>query len=397
MRRLVLIAGLAVLLAGCEEELTVPGGCPAFCVTGQVQVRDTVIYALQGGDSTFVGYAGWAQVPSLLVSDGHPAGEARAWYGFPSRSDSIPISGTNHPYTVDSLRFEIGLAARDTTTHGLVLYVYQIPIVVDTLTDFATLEALLTPEAFLDSVVVADTLSRGSMIVTLRGDTASRLVVDPEAGGKISIGLRIRAAQPTGIRVGAVAGLFGPAGFTTYARVAGVDSNVAKQTLALTADANGFVRNNGEPPSDPDRLYLGRIPSARFLLRFNVPPEILDSATVIRATLELTPAEPLQGLKGDPAGILVRSVVKDIGAKSSLSLLVTASDSLPTFSTGVLSVDVLNLISLWRPPVSFPQTMSAQLAPEGSSFQQPVFQSTRGGQGPRLRITYLIPGPVERP
>lgn len=397
MRRLVLTAGLTLLLAGCEEKLTIPGQCPDFCIGGRTVVQDTVIYANQGGDSTFVGYAGWGQLPSLLVSSGLAAGEARGWYRFPVRSDSIPISGSNHPYTVDSLRFEIGLAARDTAVDGLVLYIHQIPVAVDTATTFEGLDSLLTPETLLDSVVVADSLRQGSMIASLTGDEVARLVVRPEDGGRIAIGLRIRAAAPTGIRVGAIAGLFGPAGFTTFAKVAGVDSTVAKQTLALTAEANGFARDNGESPSDPDRLYAGRMPAARFFLRFKLPSGLLDSATIIRATLELTPSEPITGLRGDNGVLLLRSVVKDIGAKSSLSLLVTVSDTLPTQSSEVVSIDVLQLLGLWQAQAGFPQTVVALLSPEGSSFHQPVFQSTRGAQGPRLRISYLRAAAVERP
>jgi hypothetical protein len=397
MRSLVFTAGLTLLLAGCEEKLTIPGQCPDFCVGGRTEVTDTVIYANQGGDSTFVGYAGWGQLTSLLISDGLPAGEARGWYRFPVRSDSIPISGSNHAYTVDSLRFEIGLAARDTSVDSLVLYIHQIPITVDTVTTFDGLDSLLTPETLLDSVVVADSLRQGSMVASLTGDEVGRLVVRPEDGGRIAIGLRIRAAAPTGIRVGAIAGLFGPAGFTTYARVAGVDSAVAKQTLVLTAEANGFVRDNGAAPADPDRLYAGRMPASRFFLRFAIPVGLLDSATIIRATLELTPAEPVTGLRGDNGVLLLRSVVKDIGAKSSLSQLVTVSDTLPTASADVIRIDVIQLLGLWQAELGIPQTVVALLSPEGSSFHQPVFQSTRGAQGPRLRISYLRAAAVERP
>jgi hypothetical protein len=280
---------------------------------------------------------------------------------------------------------------------SLVLYIHQIPITVDTVTTFDGLDSLLTPETLLDSVVVADSLRQGSMVASLTGDEVGRLVVRPEDGGRIAIGLRIRAAAPTGIRVGAIAGLFGPAGFTTYARVAGVDSAVAKQTLVLTAEANGFVRDNGAAPADPDRLYAGRMPASRFFLRFAIPEGLLDSATIIRATLELTPAEPVTGLRGDNGVLLLRSVVKDIGAKSSLSQLVTVSDTLPTASADVIRIDVIQLLGLWQAELGIPQTVVALLSPEGSSFHQPVFQSTRGAQGPRLRISYLRAAAVERP
>jgi len=53
---LVAVVGSAVLVAGCREQLTAPGTCPATCPGGTPVLRDTVLEAIIGQDSTHAGY-----------------------------------------------------------------------------------------------------------------------------------------------------------------------------------------------------------------------------------------------------------------------------------------------------------------------------------------------------
>jgi hypothetical protein len=398
MRRVLLAVFLLAGSGACAEELTVPGHCPELCPGGQPQLRDTVIVALEGRDSTFSGYLSYSEVPSLLVSNGLPAGEARAWYLFPARSDSITVSvgDTARAYSIDSVKFSVNLVARDTTVKHLVLQLHRLPIGLDSLTSFDAFEALLTPESLIDTVAVPDSVVSGQVDAVLKGDLLDRVVIPPEDSGRIAIGYSIRASAPTGIRLGSSAG-FTSSTFVTYARVDVTDTTLQRQTLTLAADTTGYVRNNGGPPSDPDLLYLGRVPAARAFLRFNIPSRIRDSATVVRATLELIPAEPMLGLKGDRTTLEVRGVTADIGAKSTAAFTTLAVATLPDSSDAVFSMDVIGILAAWRGTSPLPQTLTLRITPEGASFHQPVFHSTRSGQGARLRITYLVRTAVEQP
>ena len=82
---------LLVVIAGCTEKLTTPGDCPALCPGGIVDVRDTVLTAVPGGDSSFAGYQGRNEVLSLLVSDGGQYGQSRAVVRFVRRGDSVLV------------------------------------------------------------------------------------------------------------------------------------------------------------------------------------------------------------------------------------------------------------------------------------------------------------------
>lgn len=389
-----------VLLAGCEEQLTVPGRCPELCPGGQPVVRDTIVLAIPGSDTTFAGYSGLGEITSLLVSNGLAAGEARAWIRFPQRADSVRVSEINRAYTMDSVIIAVNLVARDTLVDGLKFYLHRLPYSVDTLATFAEIDAALTPATLLDSIEVADSVRSGTVRVKITDSAAMANLIPPDDSGRLALGVRLVAAEPTGARLGTIGGASGAASFTTYVKAVGVtDTALQRQTIALTADSNGYVRDNGNTPFDPDLLYLGRVPTTRTLLRFPVPDFLLDSSVVlVRATLELTPAEPLIGLRGDAATIEARGVARDIGAKSTPNFLFGGSARLPELTPDRVGVDVREVVQLWRTEDGLPPTLLVALTPDGGSFHQPVFFSTRSPTGtPRLRLTYLRPSSVEQP
>lgn len=388
---------LGVLLAGCEQELTVPGHCPEFCPSGQPKVFEVVVPATASSDSSFFGYLGYSGAPALLVSAGLPAGEARSWYRFFSIPDSILVLDTLRPYTVDSIAVILTLIARDSTKKGLVFDLYRIPVTTDTTTSFEALDGELTPASWIDSMPVADSVRRGSVRRVFTGESLDRFVIPPGDSGKHAIGIRVRGPGPTGARISSLASSTGTASFVTYARVAVADTTLRRHTLSQTPEAAGFVRtSNGE--LDPDLLYVGDLPAARTILRFALPAAVRDSGTLLRATLELQPARSLAGLPNDAASLEVRGVDKDLGAKSTPLFVRVGLADLPEGTSATVSVDVIGIVDLWTQPQPPASMLYVGLRPEGGSFHRPVFHSTRSGGGaPQLRITYLVPAPLEKP
>lgn len=395
MRRL--LAGVLLLGAlGCEETLTVPGGCPEFCPGGRPQLRDTVIVATPGSDSTFTGYAGRAEVLSLLVADAQDGVAARAWYQFPPRADSLTVADSLRPYTVDSIALQVTLLARDTTVKDLRLRFHAVPLGYDTTATLEQLTAAMTAASLIDSVSVADTLKSGAVRLVLKGETIARLVIPAADSGRLAIGVSVGAARATGVRLGSILG-GGPASFVTYGRVNVPDTAQQRQTITLTSETSGYAATGVSAVEDPDLLYVGRVPTARGLVRFDVPRRILDSADIVRATLELTPFQPLTGLVGDPTLLEARAITADIGAKSTPAFALRTATTLPPSGTAPVAIDLLAIVLNWRGASTLPQALLVSMSPEGSSFHQPVFGTTRKGEAPRLRITYLVPAAVEKP
>lgn len=376
-------------LAACQEKLATPTDCPELCPGTSLIIKDTVITAQLGLDSTFTGYLAPNQVGALLLSNGISAGEARTFSVFPARPDSVLVDGVSQAYTIDSVVFTYQLVARDTSVRNLRLIAHRIAATVNDNSSFAEIEAALTPETVIDSILVSDTLKRGSLRLLILGDALNRILPSEADSGKLGIALRLNAAAPTGVRLGAVSSGSSPV-FNTYVHAAVSDTAKQRQTLVLVSAVSNYVID-GPPPPGPDRLFLGGKSGSRVLLRFKLPQEIQDSGAIVRATLELTLAEPLRGLPNDPGDLQIRGVLVDLGAKSPALAGLTASAQLLAGATGVQSVELRHVIATWVGSSGLTQALLLGLAPEGGTFSRPEFFSTlAASDGPRLRITYAL-------
>jgi hypothetical protein len=398
MRHAVMLLA-ALALAGCQEKLTAPADCPTLCPGGQPQIFDEVFTATTGSDSSYSGYVLPHQARSLLVTNGLEGFEERALIRFLPRADSVSVRDTLRGYIIDSVALSFTVAARDTNVNGLELSVYRVAPGFDSTSTFAAVAPAFVPESLIAAVPIPDTLNSGVVRTVFQGTDLSRVQISPADSGRLAVGLRLSAPSLTGVRLGAVAGGAG-AVFTTYATLDVPDTGTARlRTLALSTAFNTYV---SEDPGviDTTLLAVGGAPSSRSLLRFSLPPRILDSATIVRATLELTPTAPISGLPTDAAVLEVRSVLADVGGKSPVS---TQAGRVPvdTLEPGatIVSIEAVRLVELWLGS-NRPAALVLALSPEGASFTKPTFYSTRAADPalrPRLRLSYLLSFPFETP
>jgi hypothetical protein len=402
---------LVAAVAACQEQLTSPADCPALCPGGAAQVFDTIVPALQDRDSSFPafidrasGYVDRGKGRALLVSNGLAASEDRAVYRFAPRGDSVALRDTLRAYTVDSVLLSMTLVARDTLVNGLKIYLYRLPDpeTVDSTRTFADIDPVLT--TLIDSIAVPDSVNAGALTTMLRGADAAKLGLAPGGDSVLAIGLRIAAETPTGIRVGAL-GSSSAANFTSYLTLDVPDTGAArKQSLARTTVFNTFVTQNPVVPDDT-LLTIGGEPSSRALLRFGLSNEFLDSITLVRATLELTPVRPILGLPTDPSVLQVIPVVGDLGAKSPLTgdTSFVRQAILPAVQSDTVDLEATRIVQLWQSARNRPQSVFLRLLPEAATFARAVFHSTRSHVpdgtlvAPRLRITYQRSFPFENP
>jgi hypothetical protein len=392
---------LAVItIAGCQEKLTAPADCPALCPGGQPQVFDEVFTAVSGADSSFVGYVQPHQAGALLVSNGLEGFEERGLVRFLARGSTVAVRDTARSFTIDSVVLSFTVVARDTNLTGLQLLLYRLTPSFDSSTTFAAVAPAFVPESLIATVDVPDTLNAGGVRTVFQGADLSRVEIPAADSGRLALGIRIAAPTATGVRVGALAGGAGPI-FTTYVTLDVPDTGTAKlRTIPLGAAFSTHVSEVLQAV-DSTVLAVGGAPSARVLLRFNLPSRIRDSATIVRATLELTPVAPIMGLPTDPPRLLSRAVLADVGAKSPVSSVAgrVPEDTLETGTTAV-SLEAVRLIELWLGATARPAALMLSLTPEAASFSRPVFYSTRAADPalrPRLRISYLLPFPFETP
>jgi hypothetical protein len=397
---LIFLAALGA--AGCQEKLTAPGDCPALCPGGSSQVFDEVINAITGADSSFRGYVQKTSANGLLISNGLEGYETRAIMRFSRRSDTVTVRDTARSYTIDSVAFGFNLLARDTTLPALRILLYRLPASIDTTATYASVDPAFVPGNLIREIVVPDSVKRGAIRTVLTGADLARVAIPAADSGVLSLGLRIDSPDTTGIRIAASSSGSGGA-FITYATLDVPDTGTAKlRTFSLSPTFNSFVLPP-QPIPDTTLLVVGGEPSSRALIRFELPPHIRDSATIVRATLELTPVAPISGLATDPAVLQARGVLADLGAKSPVNSTAgrVPADTVEVGSTAV-NLEAVRLVELWLGPAARPASLVLAMSPdiEAASFSRPVFYSTRAADPavrPRLHISYLRAFPFENP
>ena len=397
---------LAAVLSGCQEKLTAPADCPALCPGGQPVVYEEVFTPILGADSSFRGYVQPYQAAGLLASNGLLGFEERALIRFGRRQDSVSVRDTLRAYTIDSVAFNLSLLARDTTLTGLQVELYRIPKAIDSTVTFAGTAPAFAPESLIATIIVADTLKRGLLRAVFDSTQLDRVAIAPGDSGQLAIGVRIASPTPTGVRLGALASGV-PALFTTYVTADIPDTGTAK--LRTIAPGPAFNTTVSEVTVDDSTLLaVGGAPSARSLLRFSLPSRIRDSATIVRATLELTPVAPLAGLPTVPDTMAARALLADVGAKSPVSGTAGITGRFPaptdTLDIGATTVsfEVVRLVELWLGKTTRPSALMLSMSPslEAASFTRPVFYSSRAADPavrPRLLISYLLSFPFETP
>jgi hypothetical protein len=393
---LVLAAGLVLLVAGCKERLEVPTDCAVACGPG-LAILDTIIDALPASDTSHVGYVGLNEAPSLLLSNGTDAGVSHAVISFDVTPDSVDFNGTNYAATIDSVIMILGLVSRDTLVNGSRLLIYRLPPQADSTLTFAEVESYFTPARLIDSMSIPDTVHTGELKIVFSGDSLLQVVIPPGDSGRVSLGIKLHADTLTALRIGSrLTGGFLP-GYITHAT--GEESLPEPRNRSIDPEAvyTGFVRNT-MVVTDPDLLVVGGLPASRALLRFMLPEEIRGQASLLRATLRLTPDRPYYGVPFDRTGLEVRHHRPDLGYRSPPTAVGTSGSLLPLDGSADLEVEVNGIVSLWFQSSQIAQVLYLSVTTEGAAFAEPVFRSTRSVAGsPRLHITYVLPGRPETP
>ncbi len=210
-------------------------------------------------------------------------------------------------------------------------------------------------------------------------------------------GVALLADAPTGVRLGALSSGGLAAFYLTYVTSTVADTAV-QSTITRGATTAYFMQEVPDPAPGPGRLVVGGTPSTRSLIRFALPDVIRDSATIVRAWLDLVPSEPLRGLPNDPAELTATGIIIDVGAKSPLLLGLVEVDTVEAGQTDLIRIEIRRIVSQWQVPVSRPAAVFLAIEPEAATFALPLIVSTADpARAPRLRIAYVRRYPFVNP
>ncbi|HVX87338.1 MAG TPA: hypothetical protein VG940_00310, partial [Gemmatimonadales bacterium] len=395
-------------VAGCQEQLTAPGSCPATCPGGTPVLRDTVLDALVDQDSLFSGYLiRGATLAGVRLSNGLDGHTDYGVIGFVARPDTVPTRDTADPYTtyvIDSVAITVTLLARDTSASGIQLELHRLPATTDTTATFGDIDPIIVPGTLIDSVTIADSVRPSFTYRFLfQGDTLALVDIPAADSGVFAMAVAISGGSATGVRLGGIGSGTGVPLMRTYVTANTTDTtpSVKHQVVQTRPRFTTFVSSAPAPAYDPTVLSVGTAIGTRAYIRFPWPAYLKDTALLARATLELVPEVPFNGLPGDSTFLNIHGVRLDFGAKSPVINPFGGTRFLPVGSADTLRIDVVTIVQAWqRDQLPLPPLLVAIVDPEGAAFTEPRFYSTRSpvpARRPRLRITYQLPFDFERP
>jgi hypothetical protein len=410
-------AALLLALGACSEQVVSSIGCPQLCVDEGAILRDTVLTAAVELDTAFTGFPLLGATRDLaLVARGDTA-DVRII----TRFDTLPrtvIPATPQP---DSVIARVDSATLifvvDTTFEKPKVAITIDAFDVDT-TAADTVPSTLLPLFRANRLIGSATYQPSDVKDTLRLPLDNAVVLaKARSGAHLRIGLRLRAAQSVSLLVRTGASSLGvPSSPLVRFRVAAdttvkpdtvflssktpsTDPSIASSLLIYPLRAAGVL---GQPTSD--RLAIGGIGGARSYLRFIIPPIVIDSVQVIRASLLLT-QRPSRFAGGgqDTLTLLTHAVT----AGFEVTDIYTASQFLgdPRFfpvdtlrlsprDSGEKSVEIVQIVRAWRlvGTTRTPRALVLRAPEEGLRAGEVNFFSIDAPVAavrPRLRLTYV--------
>ena len=414
--RLLIAFGLfgVVALSACGEKLEAGAACPLLCpATKDVGLKDTTVDAI-ALDTTVAGFPLIGEEAPLLLAARGDTLDTRVIFRFDSIGKTFP-----HPSApadtivthVDSAMLRVIL---DTTravgvpalpTEPVTIELYDVDSPADTVA--ADLLPLFTASRLLGSKTFApESLAKDTLFLPVAPATVLDRIIK---GTRLRIGLRLVSPTSTQLRINssATAGAilrFKPAADTAVSvgRLSKTPTDSTLETLRNDlADYVITAKGLTQPPANT--ISVGGYPARRTYLRFLLPSHIVDSSTVVRATLTLTQypmrdsPNALDSLGVYPFAVTAGTVVTDI---SRLLRLVTvntfnAADSLRVVpaDSGTRRLELVNLVRVWR-NAKPEQTQRALVLAIGEESLNPAIAAFFASEAPvelrpRLQLTYV--------
>lgn len=403
----VLLVGVIV---GCTENVTASLGCPQLCADESAALRDTILAGVVVTDSSLFGFPKLGDTRDVMLLNQGDTADVRVVARYDSLPQRYQIAGASS----DSAIRKVDSATMIFVIDTLVTKVTQ-PITIDAFSvDTVANDTILTsvlPLFRANRLIGSQTYQPGDLQDTLRlpldNDSLFAKIRDSL---HLRVGLRIRGDGSRKLRI--LGTTFAPRiRIKVYS-----DTTVAPDTLypnTLQPAGNAYLQNalafypvvaKGQlAPPPTGQFVIGGLAGARTYMKFDIPAPLLDSVTVIRASLMLTqnPARSTARTNdslyvytlpvlSSPAVTDLTTIMNFLGSSTAYgvdSVLFVPKDS------GQKSIELVNLLRTWRAIGTTNSTRSIvlQTPREGGTAGEVTFFSMEGPAAvrPKLRITYV--------
>ncbi len=399
---------VAAAAGACGEEFEGGAACPALCPEQDVVVNDTIIEAVSL-DTSLVGFPSVGTEQFLLIASRPDTLDVRAVVRFDtlaSRFSTITVPDsviTEIDSTFVSLRFD---PARSSLSAAARLEVYDVDTTAADTSSEAIL-ALFRPDRLLGTHDLEAGPVPDSVHVFLPNAFVLERIVN---GVRLRLGVRVTGSGASELRMYAVESgsparmSYDPSPDTAIKAISvPPESRTPTDQTILSQDLTDYsVVALGDPPPPPGAIASGGFPARRAFLRFDIPSRIVDSSTVLRATLMLTQRPLPDAVRASdsvvvyPQLVLASTAVSDVGRSAGIIANAGAgADSVKAVpaSGDLRTFEIVSFVRQWRTLAGQPTQRALVLRSglEGFGPGQIQFHSTEAPAElrPRLRLSYV--------
>lgn len=417
--RLTTVVAVAGILAGasaCAENFQGGAGCPVLCPESGFEIQNETLDAIISLDTTIRGFPLPGEENSLTLLQRFGNGDTVITAGivrFDFIGKTIPAGTDTTPIVkLDSVILRLNaeplgldtLSGRDTLKRvPVTIEVYDVDTAASDF-DTAAVRARFRPETLLGSYTARRDSLTDSVFVSL--DTAA--VRARVQTGRLRIGLRIRSDTSMTVPIRATEG-GGPL-FLRF-RATGASGDTATRIITPGSVSSGtegdvpiladyLIVLRGTPPPPPQILAVGGLPAHRIYMRLAIPPQFIDSVTIVRASLVMTQT-PVRGRTDDTVRAAVQanvSIARPVIEPGRAALLVRSVPGLEQRArapqdSGIVRFELAGTIPFWRltPEEELPRALVFRSSREGHFPLEFHFFSSEAPANlrPRLEISYV--------
>ena len=412
-----LVGGAAVAIIGaCADNPEAGRSCPLLCPQQTATLRDTTVDAIVS-DTTVTGLPSIGNETFMMLSAHGDTVDTRAIIRFDTIQQDYTKSGFDSTIVhIDTATLVVPIVTDSLhkLTAPITIEAYNVDTAA-TDTVASILGSLFRPDRFLGSHTFAPESVTDTLRIPISTDTVLNRILN---GTHLRVGLRLVSRVGADLRLGTtnsstpVTLRIKPSLDTSVTPliVNPVSNTPVNQTFLSGPLSDFTIVVKGVTATPPTLIAVGGVPSRRTFFSFIVPSHIVDSTTVVRASLLLTQVPNRRLLPRDsififPVPVLAGPTITDIS--SALQFIGTNGEfgldsvSVAPADSGVRSFEIVGLVRTWKgqPTTVSPRTVALRSGAEGFSPAEFDFFSTKAAPAvrPRLRITYALPVPFGLP
>jgi hypothetical protein len=406
------VASAAAVLGACNEHLDAGSACPSLCPGLSVPIKDTVLSPVLAFDTTLVGYPSVGTELGIPLASRGDTLDVRGVIRFDSLVTFFaPPADTSRPVTrADTAILRVRINLTQSRLPATVRFeAYDVDTIADDGNTAAVL-ALFRP----DRLFATRTLTRAEITDSLIFPISSAWLLQKiQAGANLRVGIRLVGSGPVSLRLHTVeTGLQSEIRYYVSTDTAVKQIVVAPYSktpvepalLAFDYRDYAVVARNALPAIGNQALATGGVPARRSYLRFNIPQWLLDSNTVVRATLQLTQI-PMRGFdQGDSVtihgqAVAATSLITDLYRSSQIlipqGMFVADSIRVAPADSGVRTLEINSLLTVWKTQAGTAEAPQRAIVllqtEEGLHGAEVRFFNARSAAAvrPRLRVSYI--------